>query len=99
MDDRHKSARTLPIGVALISGMLSIGLGVLWFLQTREPMPSLILIAVVPWALVTLGFAWWASGDAPNVGLPTWPWTAAILLVPGLGIVAYLISREVTDRR
>lgn len=99
MSDQHKVTRALPIGVALIAGLLSIGLGVLWFLQTREPTPILILVVVVPWALVTVGFAWWASSDSQRVGLPRWPWIAAILVAPGLGIVAYLIVREMTSPR
>lgn len=92
--------RTLKAAIALfvLAAVVSILAGILVFLQTRDPVASSLLVVALPVLLATFAVLAWVARDAPAAGLPKLPWMVAILLAPGLGLVGYLLARELVSR-
>ena len=67
----------------------------------------LTLAARRPWAmqmLLDLGimltlFSIWLRHDSRSLGLPTWPYIVLALTMGSMGVLTYLIHREVRIRR
>lgn len=72
-------------------GIVVLGAGVLYFLQTRD-ITVLILGVLLAIGVVLVGWVW---QDADRLDLPRIPWAIAVLLVPGMGLIGYLVAREV----
>ncbi|PSG97819.1 hypothetical protein BRD56_03520 [Thermoplasmatales archaeon SW_10_69_26] len=69
------------------------------FLQTRGVSELLVLALAIPVLLVVLLQASWVYADARREGFPAGPWLLAVLTVPGLGFLAYLVARGRTAKR
>lgn len=93
----ERSTKAL-IGLLVLASLVALVAGVLSFLQTREPVSSLLLGLGLPILFATFAVAAWVADDAYRVGLPRLPWMAAVLLAPGVGLVGYLIARRLAAR-
>lgn len=71
--------------------ILFLGAASLYFLQTRDITGSILLALLA----IGIGLVGWIWQDADRLDLPRLPWAIAVLLVPGLGLVGYLVAREV----
>lgn len=69
---------------------LGLGAGILYFLQTRDLTGS-ILFLLLAVGVVLVGWVW---QDARRLDLPRLPWAIAVFVVPGIGLVGYLVARE-----
>lgn len=79
----------LATGTAIVVLLLAA----LYFLQTREPTVLIAGMALI-FALVA---GTWVFTDARHRGMPAWPWLAAVVLTQALGLLAYLVARELRD--
>jgi len=65
------------------------------------------LLSQDPWAVqllvdlcISLAVAWtWLREDAKARNIPAWPYIVATLAAGSIGVLAYLIHREVVSRR
>lgn len=88
-----RASKALDFGlIALVIGVLAFA--VLFFVKTMDVM--LLVFGIV----LALAFfvARWVARDAQDQGLPALPWAIATVLMPGLGLVAYLLLREFRAR-
>jgi Terpene cyclase DEP1 len=61
-------------------------------LAAREPWAMQMLLDLV----IACGvFLFWAYGDARSRGLPYWPFAVVTLFLGSIGVLAYLVMREV----
>jgi len=69
--------------------------------------PLLALLSTEPWVqqlfvdlVLALGVAWaWLWQDARARKIPAWPYLVATLALGSIGVLAYLVHREVLGRR
>ncbi len=76
----------LATGTAVVVLLLAA----LYFLQTRDP-TVLIAGSGLIFALIA---GTWVFTDARRREMPAWPWLAVVVLTQALGLVAYLVVRE-----
>lgn len=93
-------ARPAGWSLAVLGGsaLVSVVYGGLSFLQTRAVGQTLVFVLVVPGILATVAALAWVARDAEAFGLPKAPWMVALVLAPGIGLVGYLIARELARR-
>lgn len=87
--------RKPPILVTLAMAAILALVATLYFLQTRDLTGS-VLLAVLG---IGLGLTGWVWKDAGRIGLPRIPWLFVVLLVPFVGLTAYLLAREIRRNR
>lgn len=75
-----------------------VGSGPVGFISLagREPWAAQMLVDLS----IALFVAWsWLRHDAKARGIPAWPYVIATLAVGSIGVLAYLIHRELVGRR